>query len=114
MAVRKIRQEHEIPHSVHRVRTSSGGPLQGMPLLQNPRRTVREGHGEPQEIPLRSSPPQHGPLSRETHAERLREMVRGGRVMKKNGNLLKAKKAKNDEFYTQYEDIEREVSHYAE
>lgn len=30
----------------------------------------------------------------------------------KNTNLLKAKKAKNDEFYTRYEDIEKEVVHY--
>ena len=29
-----------------------------------------------------------------------------------NGNLHKAKKAKNDEFYTLYEDIEKEVSNY--
>ena len=28
-----------------------------------------------------------------------------------NTNLHKAKKAKNDEFYTQYEDIEKELSH---
>ena len=29
-----------------------------------------------------------------------------------NKNLHKAKKAKNDEFYTRYEDIEKEVMHY--
>lgn len=32
--------------------------------------------------------------------------------MSKNSNLHKAKKVKNDEFYTLYEDIEKEVSHY--
>lgn len=32
--------------------------------------------------------------------------------MGKNANLHKAKKAKNDEFYTRYEDIEKEVQHY--
>lgn len=32
--------------------------------------------------------------------------------MAKNANLNKAKDAKNDEFYTQREDIERELSHY--
>ncbi len=31
---------------------------------------------------------------------------------KKNGNLHSAKKAKNDEFYTQLEDIEKELRHY--
>ena len=30
----------------------------------------------------------------------------------KNSNLTKAKKAKNDEFYTQLSDIEKELSHY--
>lgn len=30
----------------------------------------------------------------------------------KNNNLLKAKKAKNDEFYTQLSDIEKELAHY--
>lgn len=34
--------------------------------------------------------------------------------MAKNGNLHQAKKAKNDEFYTQYEDIEKEMVHYKE
>lgn len=29
-----------------------------------------------------------------------------------NKNLLKAKQAKNDEFFTRYEDIEKEVTHY--
>ena len=29
-----------------------------------------------------------------------------------NRNLLKAKQAKNDEFYSRYEDIEKEVIHY--
>lgn len=32
--------------------------------------------------------------------------------MSKNKNLHKAKKAKNDEFYTRYEDIEKELVHY--
>ena len=32
--------------------------------------------------------------------------------MSKNGNLHNAKKEKNDEFYTLYEDIEKEVIHY--
>lgn len=32
--------------------------------------------------------------------------------MSRNKNLLDAKKAKNDEFYTRYEDIEKEVIHY--
>ena len=31
-----------------------------------------------------------------------------------NANLVKAKKAKNDEFYTRYEDIEAEVMEYKE
>ena len=31
-----------------------------------------------------------------------------------NANLIKAKKAKNDEFYTRYEDIEAEVMEYKE
>lgn len=31
----------------------------------------------------------------------------------KNGNLHKAKTEKNDEFYTRYEDIEKEMLHYA-
>lgn len=34
------------------------------------------------------------------------------KCMGKNENLNKAKKAKNDEFYTLYEDIEKEVQHY--
>ena len=34
--------------------------------------------------------------------------------MSKNNNLHKAKSGKNDEFYTQLEDIERECSHYRE
>lgn len=33
-------------------------------------------------------------------------------VKVKNSNLTKAKKAKNDEFYTQLSDIEKELSHY--
>lgn len=33
---------------------------------------------------------------------------------KKNSNLAKAKKAKNDEFYTQYADIEKEMNAYLE
>lgn len=32
----------------------------------------------------------------------------------RNKNLHKAKNAKNDEFYTRYEDIENEVQHYKE
>ena len=32
----------------------------------------------------------------------------------KNNNLLKAKKVANDEFYTQYEDIAKEIEHYKE
>ena len=31
-----------------------------------------------------------------------------------NKNFTSAKKAKNDEFYTQYEDIEKEVNEYYE
>lgn len=34
--------------------------------------------------------------------------------MSKNKNLIKAKKRKNDEFYTQYKDIEKEIKHYKE
>lgn len=34
--------------------------------------------------------------------------------MSKNSNLHNAKNAKNDEFYTQYEDIEKEVVNYKE
>ena len=34
--------------------------------------------------------------------------------MSKNNNLLKAKKEANDEFYTQYEDIAKEIEHYKE
>ena len=34
--------------------------------------------------------------------------------MAKNANLTQAKRAKNDEFYTQYADIEKEVSAYVE
>ena len=34
--------------------------------------------------------------------------------MANNYNLGAAKKAKNDEFYTQYEDIEREMNAYLE
>ena len=30
----------------------------------------------------------------------------------KNANLQKAKKEANDEFYTQYEDIAKEIEHY--
>lgn len=33
-------------------------------------------------------------------------------IKSKNSNLIKAKKAKNDEFYTQLSDIEKELSHY--
>ena len=32
--------------------------------------------------------------------------------MRNNSNLHKAKKARNDEFYTQYEDIEKEIQNY--
>lgn len=35
-------------------------------------------------------------------------------IMAKNSNLHTAKKAKNDEFYTQYEDIEKELIHYTD
>ena len=35
-------------------------------------------------------------------------------MAKNNSNLHKAKKEKNDEFYTRYEDIEKELSHYGE
>ena len=38
----------------------------------------------------------------------------GGEVMNKNSNLHKAKKKKNDEFYTQLSDIENELRHYKE
>lgn len=31
-----------------------------------------------------------------------------------NKNLQDAKRAKNDEFYTRYEDIEKEITHYTE
>ena len=34
--------------------------------------------------------------------------------MQNNGNLKKAKAAKNDEFYTRLEDIEKELKHYTE
>lgn len=34
--------------------------------------------------------------------------------MAKNSNLSAAKKAKNDEFYTQLTDIEKELVHYKE
>lgn len=34
--------------------------------------------------------------------------------MSNNSNLHRAKKAKNDEFYTQLSDIENELSHYKE
>ena len=32
--------------------------------------------------------------------------------MSNNSNLHKAKKAKNDEFYTQLTDVEKEMKHY--
>ena len=32
--------------------------------------------------------------------------------MAKNENLHKAKEAKNDEFYTQYDEIQQELNHY--
>ena len=35
-------------------------------------------------------------------------------MKRNNSNLHKARKAKNDEFYTRYEDIENEVQHYAD
>jgi len=34
--------------------------------------------------------------------------------MAKNSNLIRAKETKNDEFYTQYEDIQKELNHYEE
>ena len=34
--------------------------------------------------------------------------------MSNNSNLNKAKKAKNDEFYTQLSDIENELRHYSD
>lgn len=34
--------------------------------------------------------------------------------MAKNAGLSKAKKAKSDEFYTAYEDIQVEINHYAD
>ncbi|WP_406614592.1 adenine-specific methyltransferase EcoRI family protein [Mycoplasma corogypsi] len=34
--------------------------------------------------------------------------------MKKNSNLTKAKNAKNDEFYTQYNDVASELMNYEE
>lgn len=34
--------------------------------------------------------------------------------MAKNSNLSKAKTAKNDEFYTQMTDVEKELKHYKE
>ena len=34
--------------------------------------------------------------------------------MSNNSNLHRAKKAKNDEFYTQFSDIENELKHYKE
>ena len=37
-----------------------------------------------------------------------------GTIMAKNSNLSAAKKAKNDEFYTQLTDIEKELVHYKE
>lgn len=33
-------------------------------------------------------------------------------MAKNNGNLNKAKRAKNDEFYTLYKDIKEELQHY--
>ena len=33
-------------------------------------------------------------------------------MKKDNSNLHRAKKAKNDEFFTRYEDIEKEMEHY--
>ena len=36
----------------------------------------------------------------------------GGEVMSGNKNLHRANKAKNDEFYTQLSDIEKELKHY--
>ena len=37
-----------------------------------------------------------------------------GMNMANNSNLRKANKAKNDEFYTQLVDIEKELKHYKE
>lgn len=39
---------------------------------------------------------------------------RGGKTMAKNKRLSQAKDAKNDEFYTRYEDIQSELNHYEE
>lgn len=39
-------------------------------------------------------------------------LMGGEKVANKNTNLQKAKDVKNDEFYTRYEDIEKEISHY--
>ena len=35
-------------------------------------------------------------------------------MKKDNSNLHRAKKAKNDEFFTRYEDIEKEMAHYTD
>lgn len=40
--------------------------------------------------------------------------IRGVFIMSENSNLNAAKKAKNDEFYTQYMDIEKELYYYKE
>lgn len=39
-------------------------------------------------------------------------MPKDDTVGNKNSNLIHAKKAKNDEFYTQLSDIENELRHY--
>ena len=43
-----------------------------------------------------------------------RKKETGGKQMSKNENLHAAKVAKNDEFYTQYDDIEKEMNAYIE
>ena len=43
------------------------------------------------------------------------DVEKGGKIMaKKNDTLRQANKSKSDEFYTQYEDIQREVNAYLE
>ena len=62
-------------------------------------------------------------VTEECSEQEVREYLAGGAVIEdlpdlftpkisKNRNLTKAKKAKNDEFYTQLSDIEKELSHY--
>lgn len=42
----------------------------------------------------------------------VRVIIKHKRLQNGNANLIKAKKSKNDEFYTQLSDIERELQHY--